>query len=125
MNNSELYKMLDTRLASMEEHNRKIEEHSKNVDKTLISLEEHSKKVDKALISLNERMTKVEESVNFTKLTLELDVLPQLKEIQSCYVDTFKRYQSGNEDIGSMKEDIQVMKKVIRNHSIILQQMQS
>lgn len=111
MNNSELYKMLDTRLASMEEHNRKIEE--------------HSKKVDKALISLNERMTKVEESVNFTKLTLELDVLPQLKEIQACYVDTFKRYQSGNEDIGSMKEDIQVMKKVIRNHSIILQQMQS
>ena len=139
MNNSELYKMLDTRLAAMEEHNRKIEEHNKNIDNALNSLEEHnknidnalnsleehSKKVDKALISLNERMTKVEESVNFTKLTLELDVLPQLKEIQACYVDTFKRYQSGNEDIGSMKEDIQVMKKVIRNHSIILQQMQS
>lgn len=44
MNNSELYKMLDTRLASMEEHNRKIEEHSKNVDKTLISLEEIARK---------------------------------------------------------------------------------
>ena len=73
MNNSELYKMLDTRLASMEEHNRKIEEHNKNIDNALNSLEEHSKKVDKALISLNERMTKVEESVNFTKLTLELD----------------------------------------------------
>lgn len=125
MNNSELYKMLDTRLASMEEHNRKIEENNKNVANALNSLEEHSKNVDKTLNSLNERMTKVEESVNFTKLMLELDVLPQLKEIQACYVDTFKRYQSGNEDIGSMKEDIQVMKKVIRNHSIILQQMQS
>ena len=31
MNNSELYKMLDTRLASMEEHNRKIEEHKGNL----------------------------------------------------------------------------------------------
>ena len=52
MNNSELYKMLDTRLASMEEHNRKIEEHNKNIDNALNSLEEHNKNIDNALNSL-------------------------------------------------------------------------
>lgn len=54
MNNSELYKMLDTRLASMEEHNRKIEEHNKNIDNALNSLEEHNKNIDNALNSLEE-----------------------------------------------------------------------
>lgn len=51
------------------------------------------------------------------KLTLENDVLPRLHTIESCYTSTYKRYQSGIAQIDAMQSDIEIMKKVIAEHS--------
>lgn len=51
------------------------------------------------------------------KITQENDILPRLQNIESCYTSTFKRYQSGINQIESMQTDIKIMKKVIAEHS--------
>lgn len=61
---------------------------------------------------------------NITKnieLLLENDILPRLQNIESCYTSTFKRYQSGINQIESMQTDIDILKKVVQEHSEKLQ----
>lgn len=70
--------------------------------------------LDKKLKPVNDRLKKIE-------LTQENDILPRLQNIESCYISTFKRYQAGAEQIEGMQADIDVMKKVLAEHSEKLQ----
>jgi len=51
------------------------------------------------------------------KVTLENDVMPRLQNIENCYTSTYKRYQSGANQIEAMQSDIDLMKMVITEHS--------
>ena len=73
--------------------------------------------MDKKLKPVNDRLKKIE-------LTQENEILPRLQNIESCYLSTYKRYQTGIEQIESMQTDIEVMKSVIREHSEKIQQLQ-
>lgn len=57
------------------------------------------------------------------KVTLENDVLPRLQNIESCYISTYRRYSNGINQIEAMQSDIDIMKKVITEHSSKLQQL--
>jgi len=70
--------------------------------------------MDKKLKPVNDRLKKIE-------LTQENDILPRLQNIEACYTSTYKRYQTGIEQIEAMQADIDVMKSVIREHSQKLQ----
>ncbi len=70
--------------------------------------------MDKKLKPINDRLKKIE-------LTQENVIIPRLNTIESCYTDTYKRYQSGIEQIDAMQSDIDIMKKVITEHSEKLQ----
>ncbi len=72
--------------------------------------------LDKKLKPVNDRLKKIE-------ITQENDILPQLQNIESCYTSTYKRYQIGIEQIEAMQADIDVMKKVIAEHSEKLQKL--
>lgn len=72
--------------------------------------------MDKKLKPVNDRLKKIE-------LTQENEILPRLQNIESCYTSTYKRYQSGIEQIEAMQADIEVMKRVIREHSEKLQKL--
>ena len=70
--------------------------------------------VDKKLKPINDRLKKIE-------LTQENDILPRLQNIESCYTSTYKRYQTGVEQIEAMQADIDILKKVVTDHSEKLQ----
>lgn len=70
--------------------------------------------LDKKLKPVNDRLKKIE-------LTQENDILSRLQNVEVCYTSTFKRYQTGVEEIEGMRDDIDVMKKVIAEHSEKLQ----
>lgn len=72
--------------------------------------------MDKKLKPINERLKKIE-------LTQENDVLPRLQNIESCYTSTYKRYQLGIEKIEAMQDDIDIIKKVVAEHSAKLQKL--
>ncbi len=72
--------------------------------------------LDKKLKPINDRLKKIE-------LTQENDMLPRLQNIEACYTSTYKRYQTGVEQIEALQTDTEVMKRVIREHSEQLQKL--
>ena len=51
------------------------------------------------------------------KLFQENVILPRLKTIESCYLDTYKRYQRDADRMETVYEDVQLLKKVVAEHS--------
>ncbi len=66
---------------------------------------------------LDNKLNPIKNDIRDMNLTLENDVLPRIQNIESCYTSTYKRYQSGINQIEAMQADIDVMKKVIVEHS--------
>lgn len=77
------------------------------------------------LLALSDMMDKklepLKTDIRDLKITLENDVLPRLQNIESCYTSTYKRYQSGVAQIESMQADVELLKKVVSEHSEKLQ----
>lgn len=69
---------------------------------------------DKKLKPIEQRLTNIE-------LTLENDIKPQLQNIQACYTSTFDRYKNHVEGYEAMQADIDIIKKVVTEHSEKLQ----
>ncbi|HJB45199.1 MAG TPA: hypothetical protein H9713_00620 [Candidatus Mediterraneibacter surreyensis] len=70
---------------------------------------------------LDKKLQPIESRTKRIELLLENDILPRIQNIESCYTSTYRRYQSGAEQIDAMKDDIDIMKKVITEHSGMLQ----
>ena len=69
-----------------------------------------SEMMDKKLTPVNERLKRIE-------LTQENDILPRLQNIESCYTPTYRRYASGIEEMEALKADMEIVKKVVAEHS--------
>lgn len=73
------------------------------------------------LLAISDMMDKKLDSIiadiRDIKITQENEILPRLQSIESCYTSTYKRYQSGVAKIDAMQNDIDIMKKVIAEHS--------
>ena len=70
---------------------------------------------------MDKKLNPIKEDIEFLKMQNENKILPRLQNIESCYSSTFNRYQSGVEQINAMQADIDIMKKVIQEHSRKLQ----
>ena len=75
-----------------------------------------SEMMDKKLAPMNERLKNIE-------LTLENEISPRLQNIESCYTSTYKRYSNSVDEYENMKQDIEIMKKVIAEHSAKFQKL--
>ena len=75
------------------------------------------KKLDAKLNPLENSLQSVKDNVCQLKLFQEGVILPRLQNIESCYLDTYMRYQSGSEQIEAMQMDINIMKSVIQEYS--------
>ena len=70
---------------------------------------------------LDKKLNPIKDDIKLLKLQNENDILPRLREIESCYTSTYNRYKSGISQIESMQNDIDIMKIVISEHSRKLQ----
>lgn len=71
-------------------------------------------KLKNNLVPIENRLTKIE-------LILENNILPRLQNIESCYTDTYDRYKNYADKIDSAFADIELLKKVVSEHSEKLQ----
>ena len=69
----------------------------------------------------DKKLKPIEDRTKSIELRLENDVLPHLQNIESCYTSTYTRYKNGIERLEAMQADIDIMKKVISEHSEKLQ----
>lgn len=65
----------------------------------------------------DKKLKPIEQRLKSIELTLENDIRPRLQNIESCYTSTFNRYKDSVEGYETMQADIEIMKKVIAEHS--------
>ena len=80
--------------------------------------EKLEEKLDKIL---DEKLEPINTRLKRLEMSMEHDVVPRLQNIEACYITTFERYQKSVDDYESMKQDIDVLKMVVENHSEKLQ----
>lgn len=55
------------------------------------------------------------------QLMLKNEVMPRLNTIESCYTSTYLRYETGVNQIDALQTDVDIIKKVVAEHSEKLQ----
>ena len=79
-----------------------------------------SEMLDKKLES---NLKPIENRLKRMELQIENNVIPRLQNIESCYTDTYQRYQNHADKMQAALDDIELMKKVIAEHSEKLQKL--
>lgn len=132
MNDKELLlsisNMMDTKLNSLEERmDAKLNSLEERMDVKFDSLERRLEtKIDALgarvenlevkVDALDTRVDNLTVKVNRTNLLVDNQVLPRIKEIESCYLSTFERYQQETSRIGPLQLDVSVIKDVLIEH---------
>ncbi len=80
-------------------------------------------KLDSRLKPIENRLDRIENKVTNISLTLENDIRPRLNTIESCYTDTYNRYKDYADKIEAAFADIELLKKVVSEHSEKLQKL--
>lgn len=80
-------------------------------------------KLKSELQPLKNNLQSVKEEVHQIKLYQENIIFPRLQTIESCYTDTYNRYKNYAEKMEAAFADIEIMKKVIAEHSEKLQKL--
>ena len=73
------------------------------------------KKLDARLKPIENRVKRIEIDL------LENNVIPRLNTIESCYTDTYNRYKDFADKMQAAFDDIELLKKVVSEHSEKLQ----
>ena len=60
----------------------------------------------------------VKNDVHHMKLYQENIIMPRLNTIESCYTDTYSRYRNYSDKMESAFEDMELLKKVVSEHSM-------
>lgn len=71
---------------------------------------------------LDKKLAPIDERTKRMELTIENDIMPRLQNIEACYTGTYDRYKNGISQIENMQSDIEILKKVVREHSEKLNQ---
>ena len=66
---------------------------------------------------LEEKAEKLDAGLTKVNVTLENQVVPRVRTIESCYLSTYERYQSGAGKMDSLEMDVDIIKKVVSEHS--------
>ena len=91
------------------------------MDKKLNHITKDVQEVKKDIKVLKTEVENIDIRVKNIELNQETKVLPRLNTIESCYTSTFDRYKDNVEDYEAIKQDISIMKRVMQEHSIKLQ----
>lgn len=65
----------------------------------------------------------VKNEIHMVKLCQENVILPRLNTIESCYTDTYHRYRDEADKMESVSSDVELLKRVVSEHSERLQKL--
>ena len=78
-------------------------------------------KLKAELQPIKNEMQDMKNEIHQIKLFQENIIMPRLNTIESCYTDTFRRYRDYTDRMDAAFEDIDLLKKVVAEHSEKLQ----
>ncbi len=80
-------------------------------------------KLKSELQPLKNDLQSIKDEVHHIKLYQENVILPRLNTIESCYTDTYDRYKDYADKMDAAFADIELLKKVVTEHSEKLQKL--
>ncbi len=98
-----------------------IETDIKEMKTDIRTLKGEMKEVKTDIQTMKTEIYVMKEDIQRINLFQENVILPRLNTIESCYTDTYKRYQIYNERMETAFDDIDILKKVVAEHSEKLQ----
>ena len=98
-------------------------------DKKLKPIEVRLDRVEDKLDKLEKKVNKIEDTLECNvlprlkkiEMTQENVILPRLQNIEECYLSTYKRYAEGVEKQEAIQADVDILKRVVADHSARLQ----
>ena len=108
-------------LQGVKEEVRSVKEDLQGVKEDLQGVKEDQQGIKEDLRGVKDRLQSVEEEVHQIKLYQENILESRLSTIESCYLDTYKRYRDYVDVIDPALDDIKILKKVVAEHSEKLQ----
>lgn len=122
MENEELLlsisKMLDDKINPLE---KRMDSMEKDLKTEIRGVKEEVKVVKEELDVLNNKIDIVDNKVHLINLKLENVFEPRMNTIESCYLDTYKRYQRECDRIDKLETDNDLIRNILQRHSKILQ----
>lgn len=88
------------------------------------ALDEKVNALDERMDRLEGRMTSLESAGKKMRVLLENEVLPRLQNIEACYLSTYRRYAEGMEKMEAFQTDMELVKKVVAEHSVKLKRLE-
>lgn len=82
-----------------------------------------SNMIQTQLQPIHKKIDQSNQEIHEVKLLLENDVLPRIGNIEACYTSTFRRYAASVEQMSSLQTDVEILKKVVTEHSEKLQRL--
>ncbi len=135
----EKFDKIDERFEKIDEKFDKIDERFEKIDKKFDKIDEHFEKIDERFERIDQRLEKNDEKYDqledrFTKLenamsdgfrkihiVLENEIKPSIALLAENYLPAAIRYESAMQEHESMKLDIDLLKRIVAEHSEKLQ----
>ena len=114
-------KPIDIRMERMEGRMERVEGCMDHMDDRMERIEGRMERMEGQLVQISNWMVQIDNRTKKLEVMLEFDIKPRLQNIEACYTSTYDRYKSGVEQIETMQADIDIMKKVLEEHSEKLQ----
>lgn len=126
-----LSQMMDIKLQPIEKHLVRIEDRLTRVETKMDDLETKVDNLEIKVNNLETRVSKLEldakslhselalikRDVKQVRVCQETKMIPRLSNIEACYLDTSIRYQESADKVDVVCEDVQLLKKVVGEHS--------
>lgn len=112
---------LDSKLKPLETNFQKLESDVRELKTDVQGLKSDVEGLKTNVQKMQTEIYVMKEDIHKINLFQENVILPRLNTIESCYTDTYKRYRTYNERMETAFEDIDMLKRVVANHSEKLQ----
>ena len=114
---------LDVKVNALDDKVNALDDKVNALDDKVNALDDKVNALDNKFIDLNHRVESLESGLHNVRLFQENIILPRLNTIESCYLDTFNRYQKNADKMELVYEDVDLLKKVAADHSEKLQKL--
>ena len=109
--------LLDKKLKPIDSKFEKIEAKLEQIETRLEKVETRLEEIETRLEKVETKLEELETRVKKLELLHENDVLPRVSTIEECYISTYERYKENVEHIEAMRTDIDIIKRVLLEHS--------
>ncbi|WP_282751775.1 hypothetical protein [Emergencia timonensis] len=108
---------LETKVDNLEIKVDNLETKVDNLEIKVNNLETRVSKLELDAKSLHSELALIKRDLKQVRVCQETKLIPRLSNIEACYLDTSIRYQESADKVDVVCEDVQLLKKVVGEHS--------